>query len=81
MLLAGSWIDSAKIFKDQYLTPKKVYLLSYYWSAASFTGAGFGDITAQDTAHMLLSICINVHGVLFFGWAVFIDFLLLLNWP
>ncbi|CAH3984678.1 unnamed protein product [Pieris brassicae] len=64
----GSWIDSAKIFKAKYLTPKKVYLLSYYWSAASFTGAGFGDITAQDTAHMLLSICINVHGVLFFGY-------------
>ncbi|XP_045496927.1 uncharacterized protein LOC123695204 [Colias croceus] len=64
----GSWIDSAKIFKDKYLTPTKVYLLSYYWSATSFTGAGFGDITAQDTAHMVLSICINVHGVLFFGY-------------
>ncbi|XP_050665501.1 potassium voltage-gated channel protein eag-like [Leptidea sinapis] len=65
---AGSWVDSAKIFKDKYLSPTKVYLLAYYWAAASFTGAGFGDITAQDTAHMILSICINVQGVFFFGY-------------
>nr|XP_034828736.1 uncharacterized protein LOC117986036 isoform X4 [Maniola hyperantus] len=64
----GSWIDGRKIFTDNYLTPSKVYLLAYYWSATSFTGAGFGDITAQDTAHMILSICINIHGVLFFGY-------------
>ncbi|XP_045767715.1 uncharacterized protein LOC123869033 isoform X1 [Maniola jurtina] len=64
----GSWIDGRKIFTDNHLTPSKVYLLAYYWSAASFTGAGFGDITAQDTAHMILSICINIHGVLFFGY-------------
>ncbi|CAH2085436.1 unnamed protein product [Euphydryas editha] len=64
----GSWIDGSKIFKDTYLTPTKVYLLAYYWAATSFTGAGFGDITAQDTAHMILSICINIHGVLFFGY-------------
>ncbi|CAH0723679.1 unnamed protein product, partial [Brenthis ino] len=66
----GSWIDSGKIFKEASLTPTKVYLLAYYWAATSFTGAGFGDITAQDTAHMILSICINIHGVLFFGWVV-----------
>ncbi|XP_039750920.1 uncharacterized protein LOC120627130 isoform X2 [Pararge aegeria] len=64
----GSWIDGSKIFTDNYLSPDKVYLLAYYWTAASFTGAGFGDITAQDTSHMLLSICINIHGVLFFGY-------------
>ncbi|XP_050349519.1 uncharacterized protein LOC126772954 [Nymphalis io] len=64
----GSWIDGSNIFKDTYLTPTKVYLLAYYWAATSFTGAGFGDITAQDTAHMILSICINIHGVLFFGY-------------
>ncbi|KOB77802.1 putative tetrameric potassium-selective cyclic nucleotide gated channel [Operophtera brumata] len=30
--------------------------------------AGFGDIIAQDTIHMILSICVNVHGVFFFGY-------------
>ncbi|KAM3966948.1 uncharacterized protein ACR2FA_011829 [Aphomia sociella] len=64
----GSWIDRASILKDEYLSPIKVYLLAYYWSATSFSGAGFGDITAQDTTHMVLSICINIHGVLFFGY-------------
>ncbi|XP_053605424.1 uncharacterized protein LOC128672350 isoform X1 [Plodia interpunctella] len=64
----GSWIDKSKILKDQYMMPTKVYLLAYYWSATSFSGAGFGDITAQDTAHMILAICINIHGVLFFGY-------------
>ncbi|XP_059058535.1 uncharacterized protein LOC131851991 isoform X1 [Achroia grisella] len=64
----GSWIDRASILKDEYLSPIKVYLLAYYWSATSFSGAGFGDVTAQDTTHMLLSICINIHGVLFFGY-------------
>ncbi|CAH2040615.1 unnamed protein product, partial [Iphiclides podalirius] len=66
-LLDSSWLDEAKTFKVKNLTPSKAYLLAYYWSAASFSGAGFGDIIAQDTAHMILSICINVHGVLFFG--------------
>ncbi|CAG9579751.1 unnamed protein product [Danaus chrysippus] len=64
----GSWLDSTKIFKDAYLSPSKAYLLSYYWASTSFTGAGFGDITAQNTSHMILSICINIHGVLFFGY-------------
>lgn len=63
----ASWVD-AKVLKDEYLTPTKVYLLAYYWAATSFSGAGFGDITAQDTTHMILSICINIHGVLFFGY-------------
>ncbi|XP_041968067.1 uncharacterized protein LOC121725268 [Aricia agestis] len=66
--LKGSWIDSANIFKSSYLTPIKVYLLAYYWTAASFTSAGFGDISAQDTTHMIMSICIIVHGVLYFGY-------------
>ncbi|XP_072950048.1 uncharacterized protein [Epargyreus clarus] len=64
----GSWIDEATIRKDANLGPVEVYLLAYYWSATSFSGAGFGDITAQDTTHMILSICINIHGVLFFGY-------------
>ncbi|KAL4707314.1 hypothetical protein ACJJTC_019852 [Scirpophaga incertulas] len=63
-----SWIGVAKISKDEILTPSKVYLLAYYWSASSFTGAGFGDITAQETAHMILSIFINLHGLFFFGY-------------
>ncbi|XP_068626724.1 uncharacterized protein [Battus philenor] len=64
----GSWLDEAKTFKVKNLTPTKAYLLAYYWSATSFSGAGFGDIIAQDTTHMILSICIIVHGVLFFGY-------------
>ncbi|CAG5046525.1 unnamed protein product [Parnassius apollo] len=64
----GSWLDEAKTFKIKNITPTKAYLLAYYWSATSFSGAGFGDILAQDTTHMILSICINVHGVLFFGY-------------
>ncbi|KAI5644539.1 cyclic nucleotide-binding domain-containing protein [Phthorimaea operculella] len=65
---AGSWIDASSIVKDQLLKPTKVYLLAYYWAATSFSGAGFGDITAQGTSHLVLSIVINVHGVLFFGY-------------
>lgn len=68
--ITGSWIDSGKIVKESHLSPSKVYLLAYYWASTSFTGAGFGDITAQDSAHMILSICINIHGVLFFGWVI-----------
>ncbi|KAG6441233.1 hypothetical protein O3G_MSEX001758 [Manduca sexta] len=64
----ASWIDSAYILRDVYLSPEKVYLMAYYWAATSFSGAGFGDITAQNTTHMILSICINIHGVLFFGY-------------
>ncbi|RVE53569.1 hypothetical protein evm_001710 [Chilo suppressalis] len=63
----GSWIDAAKV-EGENLTPAAVYLKAYYWSATSFSGAGFGDITAQDTTHMILSICVNIHGVLFFGY-------------
>jgi hypothetical protein len=74
LCLLGSWIDVAKISKDDILTPTKVYLLAYYWSATSFSGAGFGDITAQDTTHMILAICINIHGVLFFGYNYLSDF-------
>ncbi|XP_037296930.1 uncharacterized protein LOC115445031 isoform X2 [Manduca sexta] len=58
----------AYILRDVYLSPEKVYLMAYYWAATSFSGAGFGDITAQNTTHMILSICINIHGVLFFGY-------------
>ncbi|XP_013174089.1 PREDICTED: uncharacterized protein LOC106122580 isoform X1 [Papilio xuthus] len=64
----GSWLDEAKTFKVKNLTPAKAYLLAYYWSATSFSGAGFGDIIAQDTTHMVLSICVTVHGFLFFGY-------------
>ncbi|XP_049871178.1 uncharacterized protein LOC126370383 [Pectinophora gossypiella] len=64
----GSWIDESQIIKGNHLTPTKVYLLAYYWAATSFSGAGFGDITAQDTWHMILSILILLHGVLFFGY-------------
>ncbi|KAI8420830.1 hypothetical protein MSG28_008031 [Choristoneura fumiferana] len=65
----GSWIDMAKIVQDrQAITPTKAVLLGYYWSASTFSGAGFGDITAHDTTHMMLSICITIHGVLFFGY-------------
>ncbi|XP_028170550.1 uncharacterized protein LOC114360170 [Ostrinia furnacalis] len=63
----GSWVDAPTLL-EEYLTPAKVYLLAYYWAATSFSGAGFGDITAQDNTHMILSICINIHGVLFFGY-------------
>ncbi|KPJ19458.1 Potassium voltage-gated channel protein eag [Papilio machaon] len=64
----SSWLDEAKTFKVKNLTPAKAYLLAYYWSATSFSGAGFGDIIAQDTTHMVLSICVIVHGFLFFGY-------------
>ncbi|KPI98672.1 Cyclic nucleotide-gated cation channel [Papilio xuthus] len=66
--LDSSWLDEAKTFKVKNLTPAKAYLLAYYWSATSFSGAGFGDIIAQDTTHMVLSICVTVHGFLFFGY-------------
>ncbi|KAJ0177846.1 hypothetical protein K1T71_006719 [Dendrolimus kikuchii] len=64
----GSWIDGSPIQNDGYLSPSLVFLLAYYWTATSFSGAGFGDITAQDPTHQILSICSNIHGALFFGF-------------
>lgn len=55
---------------DDHLQPTKVYLLAYYWAATSFSGGGFGDVTAQDTHHMLLTIMIMIHGTLFFGYGI-----------
>lgn len=66
--LAGSWIDGIVIIKDTHMSPTKVFLLAYYWTATSFGGAGFGDITPQNIAHMILCICVQMHGVLFFGF-------------
>lgn len=71
IIVLGSWIDMAKIIQDrQAITPTKAFLLGYYWSASTFSGAGFGDITAHDTTNMMLSICITIHGVLFFGYEI-----------
>ncbi|XP_075976271.1 uncharacterized protein LOC142976664 [Anticarsia gemmatalis] len=64
----GSWLDGTKILKSKYITPTRAYLLAYYWAATSFGGAGFGDIVPQNYVHMILCNCVNVHGVLFFGY-------------
>nr|XP_037867571.1 uncharacterized protein LOC101747086 isoform X1 [Bombyx mori] len=66
--LRGSWIDMIDEKNDTQYPPSTVFLLAYYWAAASLSGAGFGDITAQDTGHLVLSICANIHGLLFFGY-------------
>lgn len=68
----GSWVESSKLARDTPLTPKKLYLLAYYWAVASFSGAGFGDITAQDYNDMILSICVMIHGTIFFGYVFYI---------
>ncbi|XP_061704790.1 uncharacterized protein LOC133516091 isoform X3 [Cydia pomonella] len=65
----GSWIDNARdIVISDHISPKTAILLGYYWTASTFSGAGFGDITPQDTTNMIMSICISIHGVLFFGY-------------
>ncbi|XP_063543200.1 uncharacterized protein LOC134751681 [Cydia strobilella] len=65
----GSWIDNARdIVISDHISPKAAILLGYYWTASTFSGAGFGDITPQDTTNMIMSICISIHGVLFFGY-------------
>ncbi|KAF9821790.1 hypothetical protein SFRURICE_001901, partial [Spodoptera frugiperda] len=66
--LVGSWIDGVTIIEGHHMSPSKVLLLAYYWTATSFGGAGFGDITPQNIEHMILCICVNIHGVLFFGY-------------
>ncbi|KAH9639387.1 hypothetical protein HF086_002076 [Spodoptera exigua] len=63
-----SWIDGIIIIKGHHLSPPKILLLAYYWTATTFGGAGFGDITPQNIKHMILCICVNIHGVLFFGY-------------
>ncbi|KAF9418586.1 hypothetical protein HW555_004634, partial [Spodoptera exigua] len=65
---ARSWIDGIIIIKGHHLSPPKILLLAYYWTATTFGGAGFGDITPQNIKHMILCICVNIHGVLFFGY-------------
>ncbi|KAJ8719060.1 hypothetical protein PYW07_016616 [Mythimna separata] len=64
----GCWIDGAVLIKSKHMSPTKVFLLAYYWTATSFGGAGFGDITPQNLPHMILCICVQMHGVLFFGY-------------
>lgn len=66
-IITGSWIDGVTIIEGHHMSPSKVLLLAYYWTATSFGGAGFGDITPQNIEHMILCICVNIHGVLFFG--------------
>ncbi|KAG7309661.1 hypothetical protein JYU34_004149 [Plutella xylostella] len=64
----GSWIDAAGLIKGTVISPGRVYLLATYWTASCLSGAGFGDITPQDTTHTILALCLMCHGVLFFGY-------------
>uniref|UniRef100_A0A2A4JMM9 Cyclic nucleotide-binding domain-containing protein n=1 Tax=Heliothis virescens TaxID=7102 RepID=A0A2A4JMM9_HELVI len=66
--LEGSWVDGIVIIDGNHMAPAKIFLLAYYWTATSFGGAGFGDITPQNMVHMVLCICVNIHGALFFGY-------------
>eukprot|EP00002_Diphylleia_rotans_P019540 TRINITY_DN3775_c0_g1_i9.p1 TRINITY_DN3775_c0_g1~~TRINITY_DN3775_c0_g1_i9.p1 ORF type:complete len:1298 (-),score=207.53 TRINITY_DN3775_c0_g1_i9:18-3911(-) len=59
-----SWLDDEKIAQSP---PATQYLNALYWSIVVLTTIGFGDITPQNSAEIIVAICTMFTGAFFYG--------------
>ncbi|KAK9787129.1 hypothetical protein WJX73_004779 [Symbiochloris irregularis] len=70
--LQSSWLNvvgsQMKNWTDS--SGAKQWVASVYFITVSITSIGYGDISASTPAEMLVSICINLLGIIFLGFVI-----------
>lgn len=68
--VSNSWMTSwAKLFAPDLTTASQTtqYLAAVYWMVVSATTTGFGDVTAQTVAELILQMVVLVVGMVLYG--------------
>ena len=66
-----TWLDVSSVDIDPAVTPFLTkYLWSLYWSIATLTSVGYGDVYATTTSERILSIIATILGSTVFGFII-----------
>ena len=66
--MGSSWGSAHDITNDT--TPLHDYLVSFYWSTATTTTVGYGDITAGNPWEMSISIVVQLAGLVVYTYSL-----------
>ena len=61
------WVRSAGLVDSDWKTH---YMVSFYWAFQTLSTVGYGDITAEDSFEILLSMLVIIVGTGFYSYAI-----------